>query len=349
MMKAAVWHGRYDIRVEQVPEPSPGPREVKVEVAWCGISGTDVHEYESGPIMIAAHGPHPLTGKRAPIVMGHELSGRVAELGSGVESVSVGDRVAANSIISCGTCRACLSGFPNVCEVGALIGLSSDGAFARFVCLPEQTLYRLPDALDLAHAALLEPMSTGVRAIRRARLQAGERIAVIGGGTIGMGVLQAGLALGASDVLLIEPVAQRRVIGERLGARAIDPQDTEALAAEASQVDVVASCVSPSQTAALGIELLRVHGRLVIVGLSLESALLDLNRLLVGEREILGTAGRVHRDDFPTLASLMMRGVVDAEAMITTRIALDDIVHKGFEAMRREKETHLKILVDPSA
>jgi (R,R)-butanediol dehydrogenase / meso-butanediol dehydrogenase / diacetyl reductase len=346
-MKAAVWHGQRDVRVEDVEEPSPGPHAVKIEVAWCGISGTDIHEYEAGPILIAA-APHPLTGRQAPVVMGHEFSGVVVGVGAEVTSFSAGDRVSANSIISCGSCANCLNGDINLCELTAVVGLSADGAFARFVCVPESSVYRLPDALGLAHAALWEPVSTGVHAMRRGRMQPGDRVAIFGGGPIGVGAMQAALAAGAAEVFMIEPVPERRALAERLGARALDPADEDAIRREAAGVDIVAACVSPPHTAPLGVELLGAHGRLLVVGLSLAPTSLDLNQLLSAEREVVGCAGRLHRRDFPALASLMVRGAIDAEAMITNRIALADVVELGFEAMRGDKEHQLKILVDLS-
>lgn len=346
-MKAAVWHGPEDLRVEEVQEPVQAPNEVKVSVAWCGISGTDVHEYESGPIMIPVE-PHPLTGKRPPVVMGHELAGTVVEVGSDVEAYAPGDPVTANSIITCGACANCLAGLRNLCARIGVIGLAADGAFASFVCIPEESLHPLPPGFDLAWGALLEPLSTGMHAARQGRVALGDRVGVIGCGPIGMGAIQAALAAGASEVLAIDPVDFRRDLAEKLGAHAVDPADGEGIAAAQGSLDVVINCARPDQTAAIGLGLLRSRGRQIVVGLSFGEAALDLNLLLMGETEVIGSAGRLHREDYPALIALMQRGVIDAEAMITSRISLDDIVEEGFEAMRKHRERELKILVSPS-
>jgi (R,R)-butanediol dehydrogenase/meso-butanediol dehydrogenase/diacetyl reductase len=344
-VKAAIWHGPMDIRIGDVPEPSPAPGEVKIRVAWCGMSGTDVHEYESGPILIPTE-PHPLTGQSAPVVMGHEFAGVVAEVGAGVTGFAVGDPVTANSLIHCGICRFCVRGQQNRCSSLAILGLSADGAFADYVCVPATIAYKLPEDFPLEWGALLEPMSTGVRALRRGRLAAGERVVVIGGGPIGMGVVQAALALGAADVILVEPVEQRRALGQRFGARALDAADDVRAALADTPADLTLDCVALPSTLRLAIDLLGPGGRTVLVGVAIEPGQIDVTDIMLHEKELIGTAGRLHREDFPALVALIGRGAIDAAAMVTRHIALDDVVALGFEAMRTDRERHLKILVE---
>jgi (R,R)-butanediol dehydrogenase / meso-butanediol dehydrogenase / diacetyl reductase len=127
-MKAAVWHGRRDVRIESVADPpSPPPGEVQVKVAWCGICGTDLHEFTAGPIYIPVDRPHPLTGIRAPVVIGHEMSGMVVAVGEGVDGFAVGERVAACPIIGCGKCRWCAGGSMAQCDQVAFLGTSWSG------------------------------------------------------------------------------------------------------------------------------------------------------------------------------------------------------------------------------
>ncbi|MBS1861693.1 MAG: 2,3-butanediol dehydrogenase [Actinobacteria bacterium] len=345
-MRAAVWHGRGDIRVEEVEEARPGPGEVKVAVAWCGISGTDVHEYTAGPIMIPTS-PHPLTGAAAPLAMGHELSGVVSEVGPGVEGLAVGDRLACDSSLHCGACAACQAGAQHRCEQGGYLGLSRPGAFAEAICVPAYACFKLPAELEISLGALVEPLSVGVHAMRRGGVEPGSRVAVIGGGPIGLGAVQAARAFGARETFLVEPVPQRRALGERFGAIGLDPSACD-LGAAGHAPDVVIECAGHPTSGPLAVRMLRPGGRAVVVALHEAAAELSFNEILFGEKELVGSVGRVARTDFPTVIDLLGRGALDAEAMITRRIGLDEIVAQGFEAMRDDRANQVKILVDPS-
>jgi (R,R)-butanediol dehydrogenase/meso-butanediol dehydrogenase/diacetyl reductase len=161
-MRAAVWHGRKDVRVETVPvPPSPQPGWVKIEVIWCGICGSDLHEYLAGPIFIPASAPHPLTGKQGSVILGHEFTGTVVEVGEGVTTLRVGDLVAPDACQHCGVCGPCLAGRYNVCEKLAFTGLHNDGAFAKYVNVPAELCYILPAGVGAEAGAVIEPLATG--------------------------------------------------------------------------------------------------------------------------------------------------------------------------------------------
>ena len=166
-MKAAIWHGRRDVRIESVPEPPPPPLgQVQVKVAWCGICGTDLHEYEGGPLYIPLEKPHPLTGVQAPVIIGHEMSGEVTAVGDGVEDFAPGDRIAACPIIGCGECRWCRSGSMAQCDRVAFLGTSwTGGALAERLNLNAYQCYRLGDSISDEIGALVEPFSATVRAV----------------------------------------------------------------------------------------------------------------------------------------------------------------------------------------
>ena len=185
-MLAAVWHAPKDIRVESVPlPPPPPPGWVQIKVAWCGICGSDLHEYLAGPIFIPTS-PHPLTGKSGSVILGHEFTGDVVAVGEGVTSVRVGDRVAPDACQHCGVCQPCREGRYNVCEKLAFTGLHNDGAFARFVNVPAELCYILPDDVDYEAGALMEPLATGFKAVRMAGSILGLTVVVLGAGTIGL-------------------------------------------------------------------------------------------------------------------------------------------------------------------
>jgi len=169
-MKAAVWYGRRDIRIEEFPDPSPpGENEVKIKVLWCGICGTDLEEYLYGPLYIPVDKPNSLTGRKAPMVLGHEFVGRVVEVGPGVTELQVGDVVTPDTLIHCGKCYWCQRHQVHHCENLAILGLSTDGGFAEYVNAPTYMCFRLPAGVPLVVGALAEPASVAVRANRLAR------------------------------------------------------------------------------------------------------------------------------------------------------------------------------------
>ena len=186
-MKAARFHGPGDIRIDDVPEPTVGPGQVKVDVDWCGICGTDLHEYLDGPIFIPPKGaPHPLTGEEMPVVMGHEFAGVVAEVGDGVTTVKEGDRVAVEPYDVCGECAACRAGRYNICRKLGFVGLDGQqGGFAERCVVDARWAHPLGDIpTDLG--ALVEPLAVAYHAVRLSELQPGGTAAVFGSGPIGL-------------------------------------------------------------------------------------------------------------------------------------------------------------------
>lgn len=349
-MQAARWYGAHDIRIEQVPEPRPGPGEVRLRVKWCGICGSDLHEYKKGPIFIPTR-PHPLTGKMAPIVLGHEFSAEVVEVGAEVTNVAVGDRVTANACLICHTCPWCRSGRYNLCEKLGSIGLCADGGFAEFTLIPAYTLHRLPAQVSWEAGALTEPTSVALHAVKKGRVQPGETIAVVGAGTIGLLVLQAALACGARRGYVIEPVAHRRQIAEELGvAAAIDPAakaaDKEIHALTSGlRADVVFECVGSPQVVDAAIRVAGKGGRVVLVGVYTESSPASWGRLQGHEKELIGSSA--YGDEFPLALAMLADGRIKAEPLLGERISLKEIENQGFKSLIESPERNVKILVSP--
>ncbi|AFM23473.1 2,3-butanediol dehydrogenase [Desulfomonile tiedjei] len=351
-MKAAVWYGKKDVRVENVPEPpAPGPGQVKVKVHWCGICGSDLHEYDAGPIFIPAEAPHPLTGVQAPLILGHEFSGEVVEIGEGVQNIQVGERITADACQYCGKCYMCKRNRYSVCSSLAFTGLMANGAFADYVNVPAYTIYRLPPEMPSDVGAVVEPAAVGVHAIRRGRVLEGDTVAVVGAGTIGLVTLQAAKAAGASKVIVLEMAQARKEYAKKLGATAvIDPSEQDAIKAvrqltDGLGVDVAIECVGGSETGALAVDLTRQGGKTVLVGIFEKPSEIHFNNLVFFEKEIVGSLA--YYGEFSTAIALMADGRIAAQPMITAKIKLDDIVEKGFKELLANREQHIKILVSP--
>ena len=194
-MRAIVYHGREDVRFDDIPEPSPKAGEVKLRVLYNGICGSDLHEYYHGPLASSTK-PHPLSGVKIPVVLGHEFCGAVVEVGKGVRRSQAGDLVAVEPLETCGKCEWCHAGNYNHCPLGAIHGYSRDGGgLAEFTVVLRSMAHKLPDGVTARHGALVEPMAVSYHAVARAHPKAGQTVAVHGGGPIGVGALLALKAL----------------------------------------------------------------------------------------------------------------------------------------------------------
>jgi (R,R)-butanediol dehydrogenase/meso-butanediol dehydrogenase/diacetyl reductase len=352
-MKAAVWHGRLDVRIQDVPDPPPPPPgQIQVEVAWCGICGTDLHEYMGGPVYIPQDAPHPLTRVQAPVIIGHEMSGRVTALGDGVQDFLVGDRVAACPIIGCLECRWCRSGSMAQCDKVAFLGTSWwGGALSERLNLNAYQCFHLPDAISDEVGALVEPFSAAVRAVSRAGIEPGDSVAVVGAGPMGLMTLLAAVLRGAGQVVAVEVAQRRKETAVRLGAGAvIDPatEDPEARALELTGgqgFDVVIECVGQPTTAQLAGKLTRTRGRLVVMGVFEKPAPLDLTDLVFREKTVSGSMSGFGLYD--ETIRLMTDPRFNGEQLITARIPLDDLIKKGYRGLLYEKESNVKTLVSP--
>ncbi len=352
-MKAAVWHGRQDVRIENVPEPPAPPRgQLQVRVSFCGICGTDLHEYVGGPLYIPLDRPHPATGVQAPVIIGHEMSGEVTAVGQDVADFAVGDRVAACPIIGCGKCRWCLSGSMAQCDQVAFLGTSWwGGALAERLNLYAYQCYHLSDAITDEAGALVEPFSSTVRAVAAGSVGPEDHVAVVGAGPIGLMALMAARIRGARSVTAVE-VAERRIQAALdCGADSIiNPakEDAEQRTLELTGgqgFDVVVECAGQPATALLAGRITRTRGRLVVMGVFEQPAPLDLRDLVFREKTVIGSMSGygLYDETIRIMTDPRFRG----DLLITGRIGLDDLVEKGFRPLLTEKDRHVKTLVRP--
>ncbi|MCD2201687.1 2,3-butanediol dehydrogenase [Halobacterium sp. KA-4] len=352
-MRAARYYGEGDVRIEDVEPDDVGPNDVRIDVAACGICGSDLHEYAAGPMTIPTE-PHPVTGEALPFTIGHEIGGTVAEVGENVD-VAVGTTVAVNPIVWCGSCRPCERGDYHLCENGGFVGLSRNGGFAENVVVSAEKVVPVPDAVSPELASLVEPFSVGLHAVHQADLSAGESVVVFGGGPIGNTVAQAARAANAGPVYLSEPQDARREAAERVGVEhVIDPMETdpvEHVRAATGGVDVAFEVAGIEQTLNQAIDVTRAGGRTTIVSLFEESATVHPTDVVTRERTVNGTAafhgGPRSQEEAGVTARNFADGTLDPEALVTARIALEDIVEEGFERLLDPDSQEMKVLVQP--
>jgi (R,R)-butanediol dehydrogenase / meso-butanediol dehydrogenase / diacetyl reductase len=353
MMKAAVWHGRQDVRVQDVSDPPPPPPgQVQVEVAWCGICGTDLHEYLEGPIYIPVDAPHPLTGIRAPVITGHEMSGRVVAVGESVEDFAVGDRIVACPIIGCLECRWCKSGSMAQCNKVAFMGTSwTGGALSERLNLYAYQCYHLPDALTDEVAAMVEPFASTARAIVNAGVKPEDSVAIVGPGPIGLMSLMAALIFGSRQVVVVGKSDRRLEIAKQCGAtstidlRRDNPLERTRELTNEDGFDVVVECGGQRDSALLAGRLTRTRGRLVVMGVFDKPAPLDLTDLVFREKKVMGSMSGYGY--FDQSIAMMMDPRFRGESLITRRIRLDELVEGGLRALLSEKGKHVKIIASP--
>jgi (R,R)-butanediol dehydrogenase / meso-butanediol dehydrogenase / diacetyl reductase len=321
---AAFYRGNRQFSVEPAAQPHPGAGEVAIDVAFVGICGTDMHVFHGNMDARVGHDR----------IIGHEMSGRIAELGSGVGGFSVGDPVVVRPLHSCGDCPACRAGHSHICHNLKFLGLDTDGALQRTWVVPAFTLHRLPSSLSLETAALIEPLAVAVHDVRRARLVAGETALVIGGGPIGLLIAMVSRAKGA-NVVVSEINETRLALAEQLGVKGINPsrEDVAGLVTELTQgagADVVFEVSGTQPGVDLMTQAVRARGRVVMVAIHAQKPQIDLFRFFWREIEMLGA--RVYEpEDYDEAIRLLSEGL-PVERLITNRFPLDQ-VQLAFESL----------------
>jgi (R,R)-butanediol dehydrogenase/meso-butanediol dehydrogenase/diacetyl reductase len=319
-MRAIRWHARLDVRVEDVAPPkAPAPGEVQIEVLSCGICGTDTEEYRHGPMFVQAGSPHPLTGRQAPLVIGHEVCGRVVATSDRGGDALGGRLVAVDGLISCGRCRQCRRHRVNLCEQLASIGFSADGGLAPLMNAPARGCLPLPEAVGADAGALAETLAVGVRALRRGRFERGEDVAIFGAGAVGLLVAQASRALGAGQVSIIEPDPARRELAASLGVEIVlEPSSAGEIAA-----DVVLECSGAAAAVESAVRAARAAGRVVVLGITLAQLVVPVLDLVRGEREVMGSLSHVYDEDFATAVELIASGGIETDPLVEVTDDLD--------------------------
>ncbi|GAA1013914.1 2,3-butanediol dehydrogenase [Acrocarpospora pleiomorpha] len=353
-MRAAVYHDRGDVRIEDVTPPRPGPGDLLIEVRSVGICGTDSHEYASGPHMFPVQTRHPVSGHLGPMIPGHEFAGVVAQLGPGVSDFAEGELVVSGAGISCGTCVQCQRMRTNLCEHYSTVGLQRDGALAEYVVAPAATCLPVaPYGLTADAAALAQPMSIAVHAMRRGRLSADDEAVIIGTGGIGAFLTYA-VASVTDRLAVIDLDDARLKIADGLGAthvlRTGDATEArDSITAWGMNPTVVYEVSGTTGGLKSAVEILPRGGRLVLVGLQGVPVEWDVRTLSLIEHEIIGTNAHVCALDMPTALELLAARRDPWSDIAPVALSLDRLVPDGLQPLAERRTTRIKTLVDPRA
>jgi (R,R)-butanediol dehydrogenase/meso-butanediol dehydrogenase/diacetyl reductase len=348
-MLAVRWHGRRDIRIDEVPEPgSPPPGWVRVQVAACGICGTDLEEYTEGPLMIPVKAPHPLTGGVAPLTLGHESVGVVLEAAPDVE-LEAGTPVAVEGNVVCGECYWCRRREFQLCEKLGALGLMGDGGLAEEMIAPAYTCIPYTNVPPTT-AALAEPLSVAVRAVRRAGVREGSSVAIVGAGTVGLLGTQAARVAGAGTIVVVERHERRRALALAGGADvAVDPDEAQAVVEELTGgigLDAAIEAAGNADAVLGAFRLTRRGGRTVLLGVCAQTIRIPMLELLLDEKEIVASLSHTYDADFGEAVELLDEGRVNIEGIVTDVIPLSRAVD-AFDLLLAEPAEHLKIVVTP--
>lgn len=336
-MRAARWYGPRDVRVVELDDPRPVEGEVLLAVAYCGICGSDLHEYTDGPHAIPVRRSHPLSGRSAPLTLGHEFSATVAEAGALVHGLEPGAPVAVEPNYRCGRCARCVQGRYNICTGFGFAGLMGDGGLAGYACVPAYMVHPLPEGTDLAAAALLEPAAVARHAVRRSTLREGEDCAVVGLGPVGLLLGRLARLAGARNVLGIEPVRARRQVAAAMGFTEVRS------AAPHGRFPVVFEAVGDQRAFETALAITETGGECVLLGLA-DRLALPAFELVNAEQRLttsVGYAG-VHGE----LIGMLAEGSLDPSPLITDVVGLESVVTEGFERLARSQEA-IKMLIRP--
>lgn len=312
-MRAAVWEKPGQLKVQERPDPSPGPAEIVVRVGACGMCGTDVH---------IAEGEFPPTPY--PIVPGHEFAGEVVEVGADVDDVAVGDHVAVDPSLFCGHCDYCRVQRGNLCRNWNAIGDTVDGAFAELVKAPARNAYRLPDGTSLRTGALVEPLACAVHGARRLEVGTGDSVLVTGAGTMGLLLLQLLRHGGAAGVTVVDRNEQRLEVASELGADAVETD--VAAAADGDGFDIVVDATGVPAVIQQGVDAVRRGGKLMIFGVAPEEARVEISPFRIYNDEVTVVGSMAVLYTFVQAIELLRGGTVQTDPLLTHTFPLD-----GFE------------------
>jgi L-iditol 2-dehydrogenase len=342
-VKALLLSKYRSLEIAEVPTPAAGAGGVLIRVGACGICGSDVHGYDGS------------SGRRIPpIVMGHEAAGRIAAVGTGVTGLAEGDRVTFDSTIYCGACGYCKRGEVNLCDHRQVLGVSCGdysraGAFAEFVAVPARVVYKLPESISFAEAAMLEAVAVAIHAASLAEISAESTALVVGAGTIGVLILQALRAAGCKRVFISDVDATRLKLAKELGATDVLHADKDVVAHILQRtggvgVDVAMEAVGRNETVNAAIASVRKGGTVVLVGNISPKTTLPLQKVVTRQIRLQGSCASA--GEYPQAIELMARGAIRVKPLITAIAPMAE-GPQWFERLYAREPNLLKVVLTP--
>lgn len=353
-MKAARFHKRGDIRIEDIPEPVVKPGEVGIKVAWCGICGTDLHEFMEGPIFIPPCGhPHPISGESAPITMGHEFSGVIYAVGEGVSDLQVGQHVVVEPYIVHDDTPTGPGSNYHLSKDMNFIGLGGrGGGLSEKISVKRRWVHPISDKIALDQAALIEPLAVGHHAFVRSGARAGDVALVGGAGPIGL-LLASVLKAKGLKVIITELSRARKEKAREAGVadHILDPSEVDVVAevkklTGGEGVDVAFECTSVNKVLDTLVDACKPTAKMVIVSIWSHPATINVHSVVMKELDVRGTIA--YCNDHAETIKLVEEGKINLAPFITQRIKLDELVSEGFERLIHNNESAVKIIVNPN-
>lgn len=358
-MRALRFHGNQDIRVEDIEEPKLQPGHVKVRIAYCGICGSDLHEWRVGPVN-APTKPHPHTGDKIPTVLGHEPAGTIVEVDSSVNSLKVGDKVAVFPCFSClkPDCHWCQTEVYGLCPEYGFYGYacSLSGGMAEYGVFDHRKCFKIPDHIGLDVAALVEPLAVGWHAVKKGEVNANSICLVIGAGPIGISVVHGLVAAGVKQIIVSEPTASRAEQAKIAGAtKVLDPRQTDVVAhlrglEDGHGAHTAFECAGIQVSFDTALKAVRGGGTIVNVAVYEKSELVwhnpnELNRM---QLRVVGSNIYTPAEYQEVIDAIADGQIRNPETMITGKVSLDRVIEDGFDQLLKGVEGHVKILVSPN-
>lgn len=342
-MKAAVFEGaNQPLQMKDIEKPTVGPEDILVKIAACGVCHTDLHYIDHGTP----------TFKQPPMVLGHEPSGDVAEVGSDVKKFKEGDRVLIPAVLTCGYCDFCRAGRENICANMTMLGNHIDGAYAEYIKVPAKDVCTLPDEIPLEEGSIIaDAISTPFHAVKnQAQVKPGDTVVVFGCGGIGINIVQVAAAVGGK-VIAVDVLDRKLEIASTFGAaETINPTKVEKLGKEIKKLtgggaDVAIEAIGKPETIQAAFGTLRKGGKLVVVGFSGKDITLSAAKIMFFEMEIVGSLG-CRPTDYPKLIELVRLGKIKVKELVTNRFPLEKI-NDAFDLLRSGDENVIRSIVIP--
>ncbi len=344
-MNALVLTAPSTLELLERPTPHPGPDEILLRVRACGICGSDIHGWDGS------------SGRRnPPLIMGHEAAGEIAAVGSRVRTWNVGDRVTFDSTIYCGRCEYCRAGQVNLCDDRRVVGVSpaeykQDGAFAEYLVLPERILHRIPAEMPFRRAAMVEPVSIAVHAVRQVSIASTDSTVVVGTGMIGLLVVQAFRWAGAKHIIAIDRETSRLVLAKQLGATTTIQSDSNEIPAAVQRLtrgrgaDIVFEVVGAALTVQLGLSLLRKGGSMVLVGNLAQKIEFPLQQVVTREQKLYGSCGSA--GEYPLCIDLIAQELIKVDPLLSAVAPLTEGAAWFQRLSSAEGGKYLKVILEP--